>query len=1514
MRSKTYAGILVVGAGLLLSVPAMARDWPKDQSFKDYFGGWGGLNIPVANKEKVFLPAEKRANFTFFHGVTNLAVQDGKLTFVTVADKVTLGWGNYMGNQALPDIVDLWEGNNVPVLRVKQSGELSQWHATFAIDGKLKFSFRPPQVCTPAKLEGTQWQEIQLPSATLTTIPTPDGLEIVIQAPKGTRFEIEWLKMVQPRAEGYMRKEFVLPSGKIWKAVADVGSFNRRWFFGVNRIDSVLYVNGQEVPRNWIGGLYATAPVDLSPYLRSGTNCLGFYGYRLHPSASSFNYIQGAIIMESGAIVTVRTDNTWSYAPEKTERWNQPGFNDGSWTNIRAGMMLAEVMQNMPPTYPGYLEIRNPYKSDLYYTDTREVLVNVLVPRGLADRQPVVEYRLCRVDANGADAAEVVTGQQTFYEAQDISLFYRLNLGRCDRGVYTLALRLLDSDGKIIEEREREPLVVLRQKPLREIEGTNYKEGLDLELEDTIDFTNPKDPHPWMEAVSAGASRPTTGVDNPLIVEKGGLMYRETTGKTRSSFFSYRLGEFKHPGDFYLLELEYPDDADRIVEVMLSTKKPKVWSNSQSGVGAETGGKFHKTGKMQTLSWIHVADPGIHSVDIINSVNNWPAAAKLLKIYHIRGDLPAVKGGASRRYGIYTESCHRDGGFGMNFGVGQPRSQADVDKDLKELSLMQRYIKDLAWMEQSCDRYMQYLKFAGQNIHFMGCFQYDDNADPVIPRDRDNSSRITRCFKTMLANVLNANDIDIMADIQFSMSANALTVANNAQVARGADTMWMINQKGEQFYVLPAGNLACNYLHPNYTNRLNEVLTQITDTFGGLPHFKGICFAGGLNQLDYYYIPAFGWQQEWDNPLAFSYDDITFAAFAKDTGTDLGIDPKDPKRFELRATLVKNEPLRQKFLAWRCRRLVAFYADAATTLRQKRPDLDWITSYGPEEEKFFKYLIASGKSFDGLMKEFAVDIGALGAIPRFSVLHWVVSWRDFGSGGYSAQSPYMWIPRESPDVYGVFEKLPLRTALCRTSWDENFQATAGYAYGNNLGNPLKDCDWMLDAQRTRALPQPSGYNIREALIQEIINLDPEYALNGFCDLNTNVGGEQELREVMRLFTQLPAERFERMLDTGLESNLAIRRWQGQKESWFYVANPGYWHIAGMLTIKTGGAVTDVATGRQVSPGGACQLNLKLAPFGLTVYRVASPQLDITAYVTETMASEELAHMTGIIGRVREIMGNPEIVLVLAPEDKTFMEDTLRQVDQALKDKQYARAWSLVKNYRFWSYWKDYLEKAAAGLARLPASLTQEPPPADPMTIRSLTVAKADSQIKLDGELSEAVWGKTKYSGAFRNQDQMPTLNETAIKAAYDDQALYIAIACADRNVKAVKATAKGEDGFFSSGDDILAVFIQPDETQPIYYQMGVNTQGAQFDQKVTAGKRDYKFHPDWQAVTRMENGYWITEVRFPFAGFGLPGKGNASWRLDVFRLARDNMLEPCEWSLTRGSWHEPKYFGKLTFN
>ncbi len=233
-------------------------------------------------------------------------MRGGKLTFALTASKATIGWGNYGGRLEPKDVPAMWQQINVVHLRVRVRQQPRRWSVRLWRDGQ------PLEATAVATSKTTDWQELRF-SPLHARGANPDGLEFIVDGKPGTRVEIEWLKLVQPAFEGYCRVEFELPAGRVWRAIANVGSANYRNWDGTDEMISELHINGRVVERSHAAFLYHTAPVDIAPYLKPGRNCVGFYGRRI--GYPPFLYFQAKIVMASGEVIRVATGPGWKYSP-----------------------------------------------------------------------------------------------------------------------------------------------------------------------------------------------------------------------------------------------------------------------------------------------------------------------------------------------------------------------------------------------------------------------------------------------------------------------------------------------------------------------------------------------------------------------------------------------------------------------------------------------------------------------------------------------------------------------------------------------------------------------------------------------------------------------------------------------------------------------------------------------------------------------------------------------------------------------------------------------------------------------------------------------------------------------------------------------------------------------------------------------------------------------------------------------------------------------------------------------
>lgn len=230
------------------------------------------------------------------------------------------------------------------------------------------------------------------------------------------------------------------------------------------------------------------------------------------------------------------------------------------------------------------------------------------------------------------------------------------------------------------------------------------------------------------------------------------------------------------------------------------------------------------------------------------------------------------------------------------------------------------------------------------------------------------------------------------------------------------------------------------------------------------------------------------------------------------------------------------------------------------------------------------------------------------------------------------------------------------------------------------------------------------------------------------------------------------------------------------------------------------------------------------------------------------------------------------------------------------------------------------DKPDAGRASLPAP-------------KRVVVPKLQGPLTVDGNLDEAVWTKAALLSPFvLNDSSGPEREKTAVRAWYDDTALYLGWTCTDADIQ---ATFTARDSKF--WEEEVAEFFVTAGSLDRYFELQWNPLGGVFDaiihNKMDARGVSTNFTGDWSytakgmksAVTLKgtavnssdKDELWQAEVIIPFAdlGEGTP-KPKAIWRANFYRFNRAKGQPPelLSWSPTLlPSFHQPARFGYLEF-
>lgn len=1071
-----------------------------------------------------------------------------------------------------------------------------------------------------------------------------------------------------PRYRAAFRKRFSLPQDDpVWQAVVNVSE------------GSDLYVNGHRVRlepeetqrmSNWVQG------VDISDRLTPGENVLAIeVDYQKKPiryaGGNPFIYVHGRVVLRSGRSIMLDTDASWRATETARGDWRRSGYDDANWEQAEVNPSLyTGLLDRRWPAYDGRMVYENPDRKWLFFSDAKPAILRVRCPRGLAGRNPQLRYRLYRVLLEGREES-VTDGAVEAFATEGDSIAFAVDLGRLERGVYTLGSDLV-ADGETVERRVREPFIVVGRIPMKEVRGESFDEGLDKELETTIDFTDPDDPHPNIETVGIESGRPAGGeplVAEPRIVRENGLVYRETAPKIRS-MFSYRF-EFEHPGDWYLIELDYPDNATRWIGVSIAREAPtdrqgrraRTGYLTDSGPGTVTGWKYPVSGEMRTLRWLHRGEPGANTFDVVSLFENGRAAASRARIYHVKGNLTALqtRQDPERFIGHFIE---RPRHMGYNFGINDP-GPYEMFYDRMDADAVLRHAHRLAWQLDVSEHYAQYLRFCGMNLAVTGAYQYNEDNHSYVEPNHVETSRINRDIREVALHVFEENGITMISMIEWAVNRGLLVDLNPGaeEIAAGADTVFPINKSGKT-----ASGFLTNYCHPEVRKAHDKIIEDLARKFAHSPAWKGVYLMNFVHHNGIGMVPA----APPGDPFGVDYSDATIALFEEETGIE--VPGEGPDRFEARHAFLTAPEQQERWRAFRCEQVYAVVDRTLDILKRYRDDLQVQQMFYIADGQIRGWL-NSGRPYEDYIRDWGMDASLYQQDPNvwFGRTDYPLS--NFmparGLPGYAA----VWEHVTNPEALAAYDRPINRFSAHRTGWLE-LTLTSGQAE-----------DWPFILNKARFLPHAAGDYRREVLTQTMIGSDAEMQMFGFADVGLLVGHEQALREFTRAMTALPRQKLQALLDTGFDTKLALRGAEADGAYWFTVANPGFWPIEGSVIVRGAEKITDAVTGEAVetqsTPAGLV-MPVALSPYGFAAFRADTPAAAVVGWGADKPPAEAVEYLKQLIEygttkypRVRETMG-------FTDEQEQVVLEGAREATELLGSGRFAAAWNRLTDYQYWT--------------------------------------------------------------------------------------------------------------------------------------------------------------------------------------------------------------------------------------
>ncbi len=601
-------------------------------------------------------------------------------------------------------------------------------------------------------------------------------------------------------------------------------------------------------------------------------------------------------------------------------------------------------------------------------------------------------------------------------------------------------------------------------------------------------------------------------VDSPLG------RYREA-GEPKFSRFVVRT-RLKRTG-LHLFRVTYPDDKVRLCEIITSSPAERDRFNAQTGYF--TGVHYPLSMRLQTVDLLVWARDVEHAVVFTTWLDGQPAAAAKIEVFEVDGGLPAgpASAGPNRRdIGLYWEDAQP---LAWCFGGDGP---------------------SLAGFDEVASRLCDYMDYTGQNALYHPAVWYSGPIynSLVEPRGAQGGQALpTAGWMDILLKRFEERGLRFYPTLNVHQLPSLLQSMNadGERVAAGEPTYNTVSKDNEvRSWTRHHRPPLFNAIHPRVKERVLALIDELASRHAPSPAFAGVALHLTMCQLLQL------------GTLDVSYDDWSIERFEEDAGIAVPVDAGDPERFGKRYEWLM-ENARDEWIAWRCRRVTEYYAEAARLLRSKREDLQlvlsiWDPPMAVTEDARARW--EAGETLADLAREGGIDPALLGEIPG------VVIQKYLGPTDYR-RSLTKARPGTEDELISVREMDFAEEQLRAFSTTRPFGVYFHNRYFESaIGRqqPL-ECDWFRSIAWRASAIVPSHDHFMEYYAHAMAAFDPGFiAIGGFT--NGTVGHERQVERFARVFRALPIGDWQPIPDLGEE--VVGRTLQSEGRRYLYLVNRG----------------------------------------------------------------------------------------------------------------------------------------------------------------------------------------------------------------------------------------------------------------------------------------------------------------------------------------------------------------------
>jgi hypothetical protein len=171
-------------------------------------------------------------------------------------------------------------------------------------------------------------------------------------------------------------------------------------------------------------------------------------------------------------------------------------------------------------------------------------------------------------------------------------------------------------------------------------------------------------------------------------------------------------------------------------------------------------------------------------------------------------------------------------------------------------------------------------------------------------------------------------------------------------------------------------------------------------------------------------------------------------------------------------------------------------------------------------------------------------------------------------------------------------------------------------------------------------------------------------------------------------------------------------------------------------------------------------------------------------------------------------------------------------------------------------------------------------------IREVKAVRAATAPVIDGRLDDPVWAEALPVSGFVQRDPdegAPATEETRIRIAYDDRALYVAGHLLDRDPRAIVRQLSRRDAAVEA--DGFVVYLDAHNDKLTGAQFAVSAAGVQRDALIYNDSfLDSTWDAVWESAVATGADGWTVEMRIPLSQLRFPKADRYTWGINVQRI------------------------------